>query len=260
MKNKSLKILSLLSAALFLSPLVHAGDDAALAKIRAKYASFTKDVADMTMKQEVHMQTGQTEMKQESELFRKGNKFRMNSVMDMGGAQGMPQGMPKMETIILHDGTNTWMISPFTGKKMLSENEAGPYRSHQDPSAFLENAEVIGSENVNGRDCYIVKTSAEGGSVTLWLDKKSLVTVQGETGEGETKVRWMHSDFRKVKGDWEVPFKTEMYQGEQLLSVVEVKNVSVNTGLSDDLFDPNRVEVKGMDMQSMMQQMMSQQS
>jgi hypothetical protein len=52
-----------------------------------------------------------------------------------------------------------------------------------------------------------------------------------------------------------MPFRTEMYSGKDLISTVVVKSVEVNKGLSDDLFDPDKVEASGSDMKDMMDQM-----
>ncbi len=44
------------------------------------------------------------------------------------------------------------------------------------------------------------------------------------------------------------------------MSTVVVKSVEINKGLSDNLFDPNKVEIKSpVDMQEMMKRMMQEQ-
>ena len=65
-------------------------------------------------------------------------------------------------------------------------------------------------------------------------------------------------DFRKVKGDWELPYKTEMYGNNELMSTTLVKSVEINKGLSDDLFNPDKVKIKGFNMQEMMKKMIQQ--
>jgi hypothetical protein len=87
------------------------------------------------------------------------------------------------------------------------------------------------------------------------MDKKNLYMVksEGEGTDGEI-ILMVNSDFRKVKGDWEMPYKTEMYGDNELMFTLLVKSIEINKGVSDDLFDPDKVKAKGFNMQEMMQQ------
>ena len=49
-----------------------------------------------------------------------------------------------------------------------------------------------------------------------------------------------------------MPYKTQVFLDSRLISTTVVKSLEMNKGLSDDLFDPDKVEVKGFDMQEMM--------
>jgi hypothetical protein len=64
------------------------------------------------------------------------------------------------------------------------------------------------------------------------------VVVVVETGavRGQ-KDRMVNSDFRQVEGGWEIPFKTEIFRGDRLLSTLVVKSREVNTSLADALFN-----------------------
>ncbi|MEA1939887.1 MAG: hypothetical protein U9N03_04390, partial [Candidatus Caldatribacteriota bacterium] len=93
----------------------------------------------------------------------------------------------------------------------------------------------------------------------IWVDKDKLFLVQaeGDSSDGN-KVRTTFSDFRKVKGSWELPYAIEVFiNGEQTMTVL-TKSLKINQGLSDDLFDIDKVEVSGPNMQEMMQNMMQQ--
>lgn len=167
--------------------------------------------------------------------------------------------MAEMEFIVIYDGEDIWMISPFTGKEKLSDEEK-QYQTEQNWWDWLKNgAEVVGSEKVDGRDCYVVEVEDEEEVpfTRLWLDKKSLTFIKGEskapTGE---KMVVVNSDFKKIKGDWEMPYKTQIFEDDELISTTLVKSLKINQGLSDDLFDPDKVEVKTPDMQEMMKRMM----
>jgi len=56
---------------------------------------------------------------------------------------------------------------------------------------------------------------------------------------------------------WEMPYKMEIYIDDQLQSTMETKSVEINKGLSDDLFDPDKVEIRG-NMEEMMRKMREQ--
>jgi len=157
----------------------------------------------------------------------------------------MPEGT---ETIVIYDGKDTWKISPFMGKRKLSGEEGKQYqRARNWWELVSENAKIVGSEKVDKRECYVVEIE-KGGEfpfTKVWLDKGNLILTKGESKgpKGKTIV-WIHSDFRKIKGDWEMPYKTEMYMNGKLMSTSLVKSIDTNKGISDDLFDPDKVQVK----------------
>ncbi len=234
-----------------------------LKEAKAKYAKFEKEVKDMTIVQEMKMvmsEKDKKEMTSEMKMLRKGEKYRMESKMQMPQSPDMPKGMGEMETIIIYDGKDTWMISSFLGKKKLSDKEEKHYQTEKNWWDLIsEKAKIVGAEKVGKRECYVVETKEEKEFpfTRVWLDKKSLNLIRGERKEPkEETMVWVHSDFKKIKGDWEMPYKTEIYTGEKLVSTFLVKSLEINKGLSDELFDPNKVKVKKFDMQEMMKKMM----
>ncbi len=218
-----------------------------LKQAEAKYAKFENEVKDMTLVQEMKVVTPEGEMVSEIKMLKKGDKFRVETRMQAAETTEMPEGMKRMETVIIYDGKDTWMISPFMGKKKLSAEEEKQYQRERNWWKLVaEKAKIVGSEKVGERECYVVEME-EGGELPftrLWLDKKNLNLTKGESKgpKGETIV-WIHSDFRKIKDEWEMPYKTEMYADGKLMSTSLVKTLEINTGFSDDLFSP--AEVKG---------------
>jgi hypothetical protein len=55
-----------------------------------------------------------------------------------------------------------------------------------------------------------------------------------------------------------LPYKIEVFINEEQTMTVLTKSLEINKGLSDDLFDANKVEVSGPNMQEMMQNLMQQ--
>jgi len=231
-----------------------------LEQTEAKYAKFENEVKDMTIVQEMKMVTPEEEMVSEIKMLKKGEKFRVETRMQAAETTEMPEGMKGMETVIIYDGKDTWMISPFMGKKKLSGEEENQYQREKDWWKLVsEKAKIVGTEKVDKRECYVVEMEEgkESPFTRLWLDKKNLNLTKGESkGPKEETIVWIHSDFRKIKGDWEMPYKREIYMDGELMSTFLVKSIEINKGLSDDLFDPNKVKVKGFDVEEMMRKMM----
>jgi len=223
-----------------------------------KCEKFKREIKDMAIIQEMKMVLPEGEMSSpEEKLFHKGEKYRCEITMQM---PGMPKEMGGMPTIIIYDGKYTWRIS-LMEKKKLSDEGSKQYQNVEICcyQRMFGKAKIVGTEKIGKRECYVVKPKEEGESsfTKIWLDKKNLVIVKTESkgSEGEI-ILTVRSDFRKVKGDWEMPYKTEMYENNKLILITLVKSVEINKGLSDDLFDPDRV--KGFNMQEMMKNMMQQ--
>jgi len=231
---------------------------------KARYAKFDKDVKDMTIVQETKTVSPEGKgITLETKIFRKGEKFRFEIPMPMPETAQMPKGMGPMVSIILYDGKNIYMFAPFMGKKTLSGEEEKQYQKEKNWWDWLsERAKVVGTEKINGRECYVIEVRDEKEVLLtkMWLDKKTLSFIKSETAvEKGKKVLSISSDFRKIKGDWEMPYKFETFEDSKLLTSSIIKSVAINKGLSDDLFNPDKVEVKGFDMQEMMKMMQQQQ-
>ena len=68
-------------------------------------------------------------------------------------------------------------------------------------------------------------------------------------------MRVLMSDFTAIEGEWKMPFKTEIFRGGHPVATMAVASVEGNTGLSDDLFDADKVEVKKIESPQMMPQL-----
>jgi outer membrane lipoprotein-sorting protein len=211
-----------------------------LKDIKAKYATYKQDIKDMTMEQEMKATTPHGEMTATSKTYRKGEKYRIETLMKMPSMPQMPKEMQEMKTITISDGKDVWTIAPFSGKRKLPDEQKKTQRSESDWWDLIsDKAKVVGSENVGGRDSYVIEIEEQKDLpyTKIWLDKKSLVMTkaEGKAPTGET-TQVVFSDFKKVK-DWETPYKTEITSAGKPLSVIVIKSLEINKGLSDDLFD-----------------------
>lgn len=227
---------------------------------KAKFSKVQLDIKDMTMIQEMKMHVVKDKEapdKMESKMFKKGGKFRIETKMPMPGMTG---DQKDMQTIIIFDGKDTWMIAPFVGKQKLNTKESKRYDTERNWWELMnEKAKIVGSEKIDGRDCYIVEglEKEDMPFTKIWIDKKSFVLVKAESKSEEGgKLVIDYSDFKKLKGDWEMAYKTDVYDSGKLMSTSIIKSVEVNKGVSDELFDPNKVKDKEMNMQEMMKKMM----
>jgi len=230
-----------------------------LKKVKARYLKFQRAVKDMVIVQETKTVTFQGEMITETKLMQKGKKLRWEMTIHMPPGAQMPEGMGPMRSVVIYDGQNTWMIAPFVGKKKLQPSEERKYKTTQFWwEEVSKKAKIVGTEQVQKRSCYVIATEGEESPFTrIWVDKKRLTLVKVEMKEPQVgKMVMILSDFRKIKKtDWEIPYKTEVYHGDQLISVSVVKSVKINKGLPDDLFDPDKVSTKGPDLRKMMKKM-----
>ncbi|MCK4245124.1 MAG: hypothetical protein KAX20_05810, partial [Candidatus Omnitrophica bacterium] len=229
-----------------------------LKEIKAKYVKFEKEVKDITILQEIKATAPQGEATSEMKILKKGKKFRMEITLP---TSGIPAGMAGMKTIIIFDGKDTWMISPFTGKKKLSEEEEKEYQKVDWWDWVSEKAKIVGTEKVGERECYVVEVEEEKRVpfTKVWVDKKGLLLVKAEGGGPvKKKMGYLFSDFRKIENGWELPYRIDISIDGSPLYASFVKSLEINSGLSDDLFDPDKVEVKGSNMQEMIKKMMRQ--
>ncbi len=167
----------------------------------------------------------------------------------------LPQGagMDSLRTVVIDDGHQTWMINPFTGKQKLDEAEAARQELPHDCWGFTPaNSRITGEAMAQGRPCYLVELDRDSVTHTLWLDKESLLVREGNSRDGASEVRWVLSDFRPVTPDYQHPYKVEMFDGDQLLSTMTVRSVTVDSQLADGLFNADSVQTPALDMQELM--------
>jgi outer membrane lipoprotein-sorting protein len=254
MRNKLL--LPILSAVLLFLPAasISAQDISELAqKFQDRYGKLEKQIKDMTMIQEITMVSEKGNIVSNASYYYKGEKFRMDIKTNAGQKEAM-----NMETTILFDGTDMWMIAPFMGKKKISEKDQQQYqkdRSWKWWSDLAKNGKITGIEKIGDRNCYVIeyvsdkddKKGATAPFTKMWIDMDNLVQVKAEMMvEKKKKAVVLYSDFRKVPGNWEMAFKTEMFaeKDNQLISTVIVKSVDVNKGVADALFEIGKTEKK----------------
>jgi len=253
-------VAGLIGVAMLAAPVMADSGQTALQKALDKCARQHAAIKDLTILQQITIPSPDGTIMAQQTSYEKGDKSRMEMTMQPpAGADttAMPPGMGKVTTI--SDGIKTWLISPMMGKQEVPEKN--------DPSSAncwglkLQSAKVAGSETVGDRDCWIVESGKQDSiSDRYWLDKAKFDVLKGESKDTEGHVlRWMLSDFRPVIGGFDYPYKMEVYSGDTVVATMAVQNITTNTGLSDTLFDADRVVVKQSDMEEMLRHLMEQQ-
>ncbi len=233
--------------------------DEVLKGASAQYESFMSSVKDLTIEQEMSM--GQGQMKMQMKMMRKGNKYRIETTTSTPPGRGGAQ-MPPMTTTIIFDGKDTWIASPFAGKRRLEGDEA---KGHSPQLSWTENLQgrlvLLGKEEVAGRSAWVVEVKEDKNRKTepeafskVWIDTSNywMLKAESKTPKGVAESRL--SDFRKVHGDFSMPFLHEVLVNGVLQSKLVTKGVKINAGLSDDLFDASKLTSQGMSMEDMFKQ------
>lgn len=231
-----------------------------------KYKKINSKLKDMSFEQDMVM-TGPKgqKMTQKMKYFKQGKKYRMDSVMEMPKIPNLPPGMEKMETIIIFDGSNKWIISSMGGKQNMGppakgEDDADWWASMNMEDMSGVKAKLIGSGTVAGRDCYIVESTDDGDVSKIWLTKDTLTQMKIEATTKQGSVLMLYSDHKMVGDLIEWPYKTVIKQGGKVMSTMTMKWMKVNTGLDSTMFDASAVKApEGMNMKEMMEKMMQQQ-
>lgn len=224
------------------------------AQLQAKYAKFDKLVKDLKMDMDVSMAVseekgkkgGAETMTSVNTMYYKEPKFRMDSKMSMGPKGG------EMTTTVIFDGEQMWMVS-MMGTHKLGDKDQAKYakdRSWKWWNYLTEGGAVTGSEEVGGRDCWVIefaqpkeKDGARPPFSRLWLDKARLVQVKAEfpIDKGKTGMA-LYSDVRPAIGKLELPHKTEMYADGKLAMTSVIRSIEYNKGIADELFDAKKAK------------------
>jgi len=229
-------------------------------KAKEAYEKYQAEVKDETIVQEMKTASPTGDITTYNTVYLMGDKMRLESRMEMPSRSEDPDSKRVMESVVVYDGADFWMATPATGKRKLSQHEVQQYQTQRRLWDMIsDEAEMTGSETLGEHDCYVVQLPAEEdeAGVKLWMDKNSRVIVAVEEGSTRgNESRLVNSDFREVEAGWRIPYKTQVYRGDRLLSTLVVKSREVNSDLAESLFDPEALSVAGRrteDVREMMQ-------
>lgn len=233
-----MKWMLLLAAAVVAAP-ASAMDFAALVReLRAHQAKVVQEIGDLKIVQNGSF-TASVGSTVEATMWRKGAKWRTDTVMTSSGAKG-----GRMETLALFDGTDLWSVSMGMKTKLPRGQPAQGALFWNEPPP---GSQVVGSETIDGRTCWVVEQPAPAanpmvkvGATRLWIDKVSFMTVRTESKLSGKTVRTTFSDFRRIKGH-DFPHAATVTSDGRTTMATKVASIETNLRLADDLFDPARL-------------------
>ncbi|MFC1806975.1 outer membrane lipoprotein carrier protein LolA [Candidatus Omnitrophota bacterium] len=229
-------------------------------KIEEKYDGFSGYIKDMSFSTSSSMEG----FGFSGNMWMKGDLYKMEMDMPMGAAENMPAEMASMKNTMIYDGEQFWMISPFgkmkMGKEMLKDADMPDISQKHWFEWITDETVYLGKEDVDGTDCYALDFTDQGGTqfIKCWIDVKDLKIVQSLPRHQKNIVTKL-SDYHMIAGKWPTPLVAKGYRDGELFFTTTTKNLQINTGLPDSLFDPDAVQSSGPDYTSMIQGMISEQ-
>ncbi|MBI5060226.1 hypothetical protein HZB60_10655 [candidate division KSB1 bacterium] len=237
---KPLLIFLVWAIALALAPNGYAQDPECaklVSRVQAQCDRFMAEVFDMTVVQTLSSLDTETQQR----VLRKGTKSRVETIVsshsqDLGTISKVPEAR---NSVWIFDGTDGWIIEGGKAKTKIASTDLKAYTTTNSCWGFhASSAEVDQAHKIPDKNCCIVGLQDGDTRYELFLCTERLIILEGSTTDKAGRsLHWVHSDFRKLGGDFSFPFKTEVYIDRELQSTTIVKSIEVNSGLTDDLFD-----------------------
>lgn len=213
-----------------------------LAQAKAGYANYRQKANGLVILQQMDMDTAEGQITQQAKVMQLGRKFRIDLTPEPSAASTMTAEQAENNFTVIFDGAATWLFSEASGRKKLSGQESLIYQRDSNLWDYLmQTGQVVREEMVGNYNCFVAQAEDEEAvPYTLWIEKGTWNLIQAERNSVEPgKVNWWNSDFRKVNGEWEIPYKMEIYVDNKLVSTNTVKSVQVNQDMEDEWFDPD---------------------
>ena len=151
-------------------------------------------------------------------------------------------GLAGPATVIeLFDGENEWQVNAMQGKVCMGNGG----RKFQSPTVeyWIDpplNSRILGSEIMHNRDCWIIAstpTPAYNYS-RVWIDKEYYMMIRVESWDEQHNPTVVeNTNLWYVLNDFAIPSRTVVKKHWQPAMELVIKELRVNEGLPDSLFD-----------------------
>lgn len=125
-----------------------------------------------------------------------------------------------------------------------------PFNTDTQPQDLYRKYSLAGEEKLYGKDVYVINIDNEKDShikfLTVWIDKELFIPIKEEhinrDAKGtEIKKTTIYKEPKQMTdGRW-IPFRVELYDNDKMINYILYKNVIINQGLSEDLFNPSNL-------------------
>lgn len=152
---------------------------------------------------------------------------------------------PGFEAVLFYNGSQVWLqlggqVRDITAQYLANMRESIEF----DPLLVLWSIaqanykfEVIGQEQVDGKDTQILRvTNDQGKFADFYFDVKQLVPLKIVQAEDGKQVEKLLRDYRQVEGFW-YPFSQKTLVDKELANSLEILEFKVNTGVGDEQFE-----------------------
>ena len=219
-----------------------------LKNLNTRLSLFKKKIKDLKIVADVKIYTPKGTIKAKGDLYMKGPYQRQDiQVVDIP-VMGMKSALfANMHTITISTPKGVWSITPI-GKMKVSKNST-PKQPQMDISGWIKTV-VKYISNVKkvkkGKHTFYEVTLKDSGiwKKAVFRSDMALTYVSGISNihNKKTKIEFFLSDFNPIAG-LPFPHKLVMKVNGVTTSEFFIKKLQINKGLSDDLFDPDKVSI-----------------
>ena len=145
------------------------------------------------------------------------------------------------------DGKIAWVVSPFTGTRLLDGEELANtlmksrFDGSDGPNAIYKSMKTEGIEHINGKACYkVVKTPEKGSPRTIYYDKESFLIVKFITDyispQATQKEERYYEKYQKINNIL-FPYKTVIFLNDQKQNELIYEKIEINIKMPEGIFD-----------------------
>ncbi len=152
-----------------------------------------------------------------------------------------------VSVIELYDGESEWQINAMQGKVQMG----GGGRQYLSPTVeyWIDppmNSKILGSEIIHDRECWVIEStpSQTYNYSRVWLDKEYHLMIRVESWDAQKNPTVIeNTDLWYVLDDFAIPSRTLIKKRWQPSMELIMKELQVNEGLPDSLFNADLLEL-----------------
>ena len=206
-----------------------------------RYDRLIKKSGGIKITQEVKNITDGVSVLSTQTIFKKGHLYKIETISQMD------LDKEKTRNVVLFDGKNIWLISPFVGITMMPKDEAMIQGIFDSFSKLIpQDSKIVGEDKLSDDDCYIIKipSNAKLPFSKIWVSKTRLIPLKAIGQYNNKSIILTFKDYKKINGEWGIPYKTEIMLDGKLISTTLVKKVETNIDIPNNIFDINSEKIK----------------